>query len=149
MVVSNKTYVVDTMIMLILFTFICIGTIFATSDRFVDSQIMPKWLAMSLGIILLANYLIIRFLFFSHLKGTYKNKKSIYIIGTIDCVTITNMVSPTGLFSQEYSNDYKAARLVTFGYRYGTDNANETGTDGHLESWTLAEAVTRRQLQES
>lgn len=25
MVVSNKTYVVDTMIMLILFTFICIG----------------------------------------------------------------------------------------------------------------------------
>lgn len=71
MVVSNKTYVVDTMIMLILFTFICIGTIFATSDRFVDSQIMPKWLAMSLGIILLANYLIIRFLFFSHLKGTY------------------------------------------------------------------------------
>ena len=45
MVVNNKTYVVDTMIMLILFTFICIGTIFATSDRFVDSQIMPKWLA--------------------------------------------------------------------------------------------------------
>ena len=87
MVVSNKTYVVDTMIMLILFTFICIGTIFATSDRFVDSQIMPKWLAMSLGIILLANYLIIRFLFFSHLKGTYKNKKAIYIIGTIVIVT--------------------------------------------------------------
>ena len=39
MVVSNKTYVVDTMIMLILFTFICIGTIFATSDRFVDSPV--------------------------------------------------------------------------------------------------------------
>lgn len=51
MVVNNKTYVVDTMIMLILFTFICIGTIFATSDRFVDSQIMPKWLAMSEGVI--------------------------------------------------------------------------------------------------
>lgn len=78
MVVNNKTYVVDTMIMLILFTFICIGTIFATSDRFVDSQIMPKWLAMSLGIILLANYLIIRFLFFSHLKGTYKTKSNLY-----------------------------------------------------------------------
>ena len=72
----------------------------------------------------------------------------VYIVGTIDCVTITNMVSPTGLFSQEYSNDYKAARLVTFGYRYGTDNANETGTDGHLESWTLAEPVTRKQLPE-
>ena len=78
MVVSNKTYVVDTMIMLILFTFICIGTIFATSDRFVDSQIMPKWLAMSLGIILLANYLIIRFLFFSSKRYIQKQKSNLY-----------------------------------------------------------------------
>lgn len=118
MVVSNKTYVVDTMIMLILFTFICIGTIFATSDRFVDSQIMPKWLAMSLGIILLANYLIIRFLFFSHLKGTYKNKKAIYIIGTIVIVTFAqalygifqffNLLPPTTAFRVTGSFDNPA-----------------------------------------
>lgn len=38
--------------------------------------------------------------------------------------------------------------MVTFGYRYGTDNANETGTDGHLESWTLAEPIIRKQLPE-
>lgn len=71
-----------------------------------------------------------------------------YIKGSPDYVTIANLVSPTGIFSQEYSNDYKAARLVTFGYRYGTDNANETGTDGHLESWTLAEPIIRKQLPE-
>ncbi|HCY30883.1 MAG TPA: hypothetical protein DHV06_04890 [Bacteroides thetaiotaomicron] len=118
MVVNNKTYVVDTMIMLILFTFICIGTIFATSDRFVDSQIMPKWLAMSLGIILLANYLIIRFLFFSHLKGTYKNKKAIYIIGTVVIVTFAqalygifqffNLLPPTTAFRVTGSFDNPA-----------------------------------------
>ena len=104
--------------LLILFTFICIGTIFATSDRFVDSQIMPKWLAMSLGIILLANYLIIRFLFFSHLKGTYKNKKAIYIIGTIVIVTFAqalygifqffNLLPPTTAFRVTGSFDNPA-----------------------------------------
>lgn len=118
MVVNNKIYVVDAMIMLVLSTFICIGTIFTTTNRFVDSQMMPKWFAMLIGIILLINYLIIRFLFFSHIKGICKNKIINYITGTVIIVTFAqalygifqffNLLSPTTAFRVTGSFDNPA-----------------------------------------
>lgn len=118
MVVNNRIYIVDTMIMFILSTFICISTIFTTSDRFVDSQIMPKWFVMLIGIILLTNYLIIRFLFFSHIKGICKNKIINYITGTVIIVTFAqalygifqffNLLSPTTAFRVTGSFDNPA-----------------------------------------
>jgi hypothetical protein len=61
-------------------------------------------------------------------------------------VTTENLVSPTGIFSRAYGNTYKASRLVTFGYEYNGTNVNESSVDGHLESWTLAEPITRKAL---
>lgn len=68
------------------------------------------------------------------------------IKGTSPYTTTENLVAANGIFSSKYSNDYKAARLVAFGYYYSGSEVNETGTDGHLESWTLAEPIVRKQL---
>lgn len=51
-----------TKIPLIIFILICIGTLFASSDRFMDTQIIPKWLILCGGIILLGIYYSIQFL---------------------------------------------------------------------------------------
>ena len=69
-----------------------------------------------------------------------------YIKGTPYYVSTENLTSQTGLFSSKCSNDYKAGRLVAFGYLYSGTEVNETGVDGHLESWTLAEPIVRKQL---
>lgn len=69
-----------------------------------------------------------------------------FIKATSPYTTIENLVAANGIFSSKYNNDYKAARLVAFGYYYNGGEVNETGTDGHLESWTLAEPIIRKQL---
>lgn len=69
-----------------------------------------------------------------------------YIKGNIAYVSTENLVSKTGLFSPKCSNDYKAGRLITFGYLFSGSEVDETGVDGHLESWTLAEPIIRKQL---
>lgn len=72
-----------------------------------------------------------------------------FIKSTSPYTTTENLVSSKGIFSSKYSSDYSATRLVAFGYSYvSSDNGdvNETGTDGHLESWTLAEPIIRKQL---
>ena len=60
--------------------------------------------------------------------------------------TTSNLVAPKGIFYGDYNVDYRAARLVSFGYKYTSNEVNEVGTDGHLESWTLAEPIVRKQL---
>lgn len=60
--------------------------------------------------------------------------------------TVDNLVSSIGIFSSKYSNDYKGARLVTFGYQYDGTSVNEPTVEGHLESWTLAEPLIRKSL---
>lgn len=68
---------------------------------------------------------------------------------TAPYTTTENLVSATGMFSSKYSNDFSVTRLVAFGYSYVNSDkgdVNETGTDGHLESWTLAEPIIRKQL---
>jgi hypothetical protein len=86
-------------------------------------------------------------------EGNYVDVESYagYIINnaaTINAVPVTtaNLVSATGIFSREYGNDYKAARLVAFGYEYDGTSVNEPTVDGHLEAWTLAEPVIRKSL---
>ena len=68
-------------------------------------------------------------------------------INAIEIFTTTsNLVAPKGIFYGDYNVDYRAARLVSFGYKYTSNEVNEVGTDGHLESWTLAEPIVRKQL---
>ena len=68
-------------------------------------------------------------------------------IKTIEVLTTTsNLVSSKGIFYDDYNADYRAARLVSFNYKYTSNQINEVGTDGHLESWTLAEPIVRKQL---
>lgn len=63
-------------------------------------------------------------------------------IKTIEVLTTTsNLVSSKGIFYDDYNADYRAARLVSFNYKYTSNQINEVGTDGHLESWTLAEPL--------
>lgn len=77
----------DIIVKFIIIAFTCLGTLFANSNQFVDSQIMPKWFMMFGGILLLASYCIIKFLLCPN--GTAKNSKNIepYIIGAIIITT--------------------------------------------------------------
>lgn len=74
------------------------------------------------------------------------DKMSQYIKTGQVLTTITNLVDPKGIFYGDYNADYRAARLVSFSYKYTSNLVNEVGTDGHLESWTLAEPIVRKQL---
>lgn len=79
-------------------------------------------------------------------SGQILEKLPSFIKSTPPYTTIGSLVNANGIFSSKYSNDYKSARLVSFGYYYNGGEVNETGTDGHLESWTLAEPIIRKQL---
>lgn len=79
-------------------------------------------------------------------SGYVVDNVSAYISGTPSYISITNLVNSKGIFSSGLDSKYTADRLVAFGYKYKGTDVNETGTDGHLESWTLAEPVIRKQL---
>jgi len=69
-----------------------------------------------------------------------------FIKGSQPYTTVINLVGSKGIFYGDYNGDYRAARLVSFAYKYTSNQVNEVGTDGHLESWTLAEPIVRKQL---
>lgn len=53
---------IGVVVKLILLTIVCVGTLFASSFRFVDSQITPKWFVMIGGVLLLGSYYIVQLL---------------------------------------------------------------------------------------
>ena len=63
-----------------------------------------------------------------------------------DYITVENLTSSQGFFMIDCNNSYRSGRLLALCYRYKTNEVNEVGTDGHLESWTLAEPIVRKQL---
>jgi len=72
-----------------------------------------------------------------------------YIIDNMTAISATytttaNLVSATGIFSQQYSSTYSGARLITFGSYYSGTSVNEPSADGHIEAWTLAEPHVRK-----
>lgn len=62
---------------------------------------------------------------------------------------IADLVSPKGIFKYDFDSNKRAARLLSFVYRYKGSNDKDVGsseptTDGHLEAWTLAEPLVRK-----
>lgn len=73
-------------IQLTIFTLTCIGTLFISSVKFIDSQLLPKWFVMIGGVLLIGSYSIIHFLI--NPNKTNQNHKIPEQFGTIIIVSI-------------------------------------------------------------
>lgn len=76
---------------LIIFTLTCIGTLFASSIKFIDSQLLPKWFVIIGGLLFIGYYSIIHFLINSNKKEQH-TKTSRQFTNIIICAILFQAV---------------------------------------------------------